>query len=69
MTLIEPVVFHTGLMASSPQARRDDAYDHAREALFAGAAHILPGPAAAPAPSPLLGEGVWRGRWVAVTPA
>ncbi|SDO65105.1 SDR family NAD(P)-dependent oxidoreductase [Actinacidiphila guanduensis] len=47
VTLIEPVVFHTGLMASSPQARRDDAYGHAREALFARAAHIVPGDVAA----------------------
>ncbi|MGW2715472.1 SDR family NAD(P)-dependent oxidoreductase, partial [Streptomyces sp. NPDC001356] len=47
VTLIEPIVFHTGLMASSPQSRQDDAYDHARKALFAGAAHIVPGDVAA----------------------
>ncbi|MFF3559682.1 SDR family NAD(P)-dependent oxidoreductase [Streptomyces sp. NPDC002574] len=47
VTLIEPIVFHTGLMTSSPQAREDDAYTHARHALFAGAAHIVPGDVAA----------------------
>lgn len=47
VTLIEPIVFHTGLMSSSPQTREDAAYAHARQALFAGAAHIVPGDVAA----------------------
>ncbi|MFI8184664.1 SDR family NAD(P)-dependent oxidoreductase [Actinacidiphila glaucinigra] len=37
VTLIEPVMFPTGLAATSPQARQDPAYAHARQALFAGA--------------------------------
>ncbi|MFF3753134.1 SDR family NAD(P)-dependent oxidoreductase [Streptomyces sp. NPDC002018] len=37
VTLVEPVMFPTGLVASSPQARQDPAYAHAREALYAGA--------------------------------
>ncbi|MFF4595936.1 SDR family NAD(P)-dependent oxidoreductase [Amycolatopsis sp. NPDC001319] len=43
VTLIEPIVFPSGLMSSSPQAREDAAYAHARQALFSGAAHIVPG--------------------------
>ncbi|MFJ9759828.1 hypothetical protein [Streptomyces sp. NPDC101149] len=37
VTLIEPVMFPTGLAAASPQARQDPAYAHARQALYAGA--------------------------------
>ncbi|GII57490.1 short-chain dehydrogenase/reductase [Planotetraspora thailandica] len=37
VTLIEPIMFPSGLTASSPQARQDPAYQHAREALYAGA--------------------------------
>ncbi|MEU3983350.1 SDR family NAD(P)-dependent oxidoreductase [Streptomyces sp. NPDC026672] len=36
VTLIEPIMFPTGLASASPQARPDPAYAHAREALFAG---------------------------------
>jgi NADP-dependent 3-hydroxy acid dehydrogenase YdfG len=43
VTLIEPIVFETGLGASSPQTQPNQAYAHARRALFAGAAHIVPG--------------------------
>ncbi|MFJ6121753.1 SDR family NAD(P)-dependent oxidoreductase [Streptomyces sp. NPDC092129] len=38
VTLIEPIMFPTGLAAASPQARQDPAYAHARQALYAGAA-------------------------------
>lgn len=50
VTLIEPVMFPTGLASASPQARQDPAYDHARQALFAGAASgLTPGDPAATA--------------------
>jgi NAD(P)-dependent dehydrogenase (short-subunit alcohol dehydrogenase family) len=38
VTLIEPIMFPTGLAASSPQAEQMPAYVHAHEALYAGAA-------------------------------
>ncbi|WP_326834216.1 SDR family NAD(P)-dependent oxidoreductase [Amycolatopsis rhabdoformis] len=43
VTLIEPIVFQTGLTANSPQTSPDDTYAHARKALYGGAAHIVPG--------------------------
>ncbi|MGW5365244.1 SDR family NAD(P)-dependent oxidoreductase [Actinopolymorpha pittospori] len=51
VTLIEPIMFPTGLTAASPQATPDPAYTHAREALYAGAASsgFVPGDPAATA--------------------
>ncbi|MFJ4467661.1 SDR family NAD(P)-dependent oxidoreductase [Streptomyces sp. NPDC089424] len=51
VTLIEPVMFPTGLATASPQARQEPAYAHAREALYAGAgaAGLTPGDPAATA--------------------
>ncbi|MGQ5651266.1 SDR family NAD(P)-dependent oxidoreductase [Streptomyces sp. EKR5.2] len=51
VTLIEPIMFPTGLAAASPQARQDPAYAHARQALYAGAAAsgLTPGDPAATA--------------------
>ncbi|MGW4484404.1 SDR family NAD(P)-dependent oxidoreductase [Amycolatopsis sp. NPDC004368] len=43
VTLIEPIVFETGLGANSPQTEPHEAYAEARTALFSGAAHIVPG--------------------------
>ncbi|MFF7209208.1 SDR family NAD(P)-dependent oxidoreductase [Streptomyces sp. NPDC008238] len=37
VTLIEPLMFPTGLAAASPQVLQDPAYAHARQALYAGA--------------------------------
>ncbi|MFJ7213465.1 SDR family NAD(P)-dependent oxidoreductase [Amycolatopsis sp. NPDC098790] len=36
VTLIEPIMFPTGLAEASPQSQPNPAYAHAREALFAG---------------------------------
>ncbi|GAA4995768.1 SDR family NAD(P)-dependent oxidoreductase [Actinopolymorpha pittospori] len=49
VTLIEPIMFPTGLAAASPQSTPDPAYADAREALYAGAAGFLPGDPAATA--------------------
>ncbi|MGI5499485.1 SDR family NAD(P)-dependent oxidoreductase [Lentzea sp. CA-135723] len=49
VTLIEPIVFTTGLTATSPQVSPDPAYAHAREALYAGATGFT---AADPASTP-----------------
>jgi NAD(P)-dependent dehydrogenase (short-subunit alcohol dehydrogenase family) len=49
VTLIEPVMFPTGLAAASPQAAADPAYAHAREALYAGSSGFVPGDPAATA--------------------
>ncbi|GAA5186522.1 SDR family oxidoreductase [Rugosimonospora acidiphila] len=49
VTLIEPIMFPTGLAAASPQSTPDPAYAHAREALYAGAAGFVPGDPAATA--------------------
>ncbi|REE65901.1 NADP-dependent 3-hydroxy acid dehydrogenase YdfG [Streptomyces sp. 3212.3] len=51
VTLIEPIMFPTGLAAASPQARQDPAYAYARQALYAGAAAsgLTPGDPAATA--------------------
>jgi NADP-dependent 3-hydroxy acid dehydrogenase YdfG len=38
VTLIEPIMFPTGLAAASPQATPHPAYTHAHQALYAGAA-------------------------------
>ncbi|MFF2527204.1 SDR family NAD(P)-dependent oxidoreductase [Streptomyces liangshanensis] len=37
VTLVEPIMFPTELGSASPQVTRNPAYQHAREALFAGA--------------------------------
>ncbi|MEV6288596.1 SDR family NAD(P)-dependent oxidoreductase [Kribbella sp. NPDC051770] len=37
VTLIEPVMFPTGLASSSPQTEADPAYTHARQSLYSGA--------------------------------
>ncbi|MCQ4197111.1 SDR family NAD(P)-dependent oxidoreductase [Streptomyces parvulus] len=49
VTLIEPIMFPTGLAEASPQSQPHPAYAHAREALFAGAAasRFTPGDPAA----------------------
>ncbi|MEA5362375.1 SDR family NAD(P)-dependent oxidoreductase [Amycolatopsis sp., V23-08] len=47
VTLIEPIMFPTGLAAASPQAEPNPAYAHAREALYAGASGFVPGDLAA----------------------
>ncbi|MFD3524213.1 SDR family NAD(P)-dependent oxidoreductase [Streptomyces sp. NPDC058653] len=49
VTLIEPLMFSTGLATESPQVKQDPAYDHARGALYAGAeaAGFTPGDTAA----------------------
>ncbi|MET8457527.1 SDR family NAD(P)-dependent oxidoreductase [Streptomyces parvulus] len=49
VTLIEPIMFPTGLAEASPQPQPHPAYAHAREALFAGAAAsgFMPGDPAA----------------------
>ncbi|MEV0716527.1 SDR family NAD(P)-dependent oxidoreductase [Asanoa sp. NPDC050611] len=50
VTLIEPIVFPTGLAATSPQVTRIPAYAHAHEALYAGSASgFVPGDPAATA--------------------
>ncbi|GIF48787.1 NADP-dependent 3-hydroxy acid dehydrogenase YdfG [Asanoa ferruginea] len=51
VTLIEPIMFPTGLAAASPQTTPDPAYAHAREALYASAASsgFVPGDPAATA--------------------
>ncbi|GIH16953.1 SDR family NAD(P)-dependent oxidoreductase [Rugosimonospora africana] len=51
VTLIEPIIFPTGLAAASPQATPNPAYAHAREALYAGSASsgFTPGDPAATA--------------------
>jgi NAD(P)-dependent dehydrogenase (short-subunit alcohol dehydrogenase family) len=51
VTLIEPIMFPTGLAAASPQADPQPAYAHAREALYAGAtaSGLTPGDPAATA--------------------
>ncbi|GIF75126.1 SDR family NAD(P)-dependent oxidoreductase [Asanoa siamensis] len=51
VTLIEPIMFPTGLAESSPQAAAHPAYAHAREALYADAARsgFVPGDPAATA--------------------
>ncbi|MEV0067465.1 SDR family NAD(P)-dependent oxidoreductase [Amycolatopsis sp. NPDC050768] len=43
VTLIEPIVFQTGLAANSPQTQPDDAYSHIREAHDDRATHFVPG--------------------------
>ncbi|MCF3960134.1 SDR family NAD(P)-dependent oxidoreductase [Streptomyces fuscigenes] len=49
VTLIEPVMFPTGLAENSPQSQPDPAYAHARQALFTGASAsgFVPGDPAA----------------------
>ncbi|SEF20615.1 NADP-dependent 3-hydroxy acid dehydrogenase YdfG [Amycolatopsis pretoriensis] len=48
VTLIEPIMFPTGLAEASPQSRPNPAYAHAREALFAGSGRgFVPGDPAA----------------------
>ncbi|WUD77102.1 SDR family NAD(P)-dependent oxidoreductase [Streptomyces sp. NBC_00510] len=49
VTLIEPIMFPTGLAAASPQSQPNPAYTHAREALYAGASAsgFVPGDPAA----------------------
>ncbi|MFI7388408.1 SDR family NAD(P)-dependent oxidoreductase [Streptomyces sp. NPDC049813] len=49
VTLIEPIMFPTGLAEGSPRSQPDPAYDHARQALYTGASEsgFVPGDPAA----------------------